>query len=348
MPSTTSAFGSFYDSSAVGTVVWNNETNAASSNNSYATTNSLAIGLISHYLVAYNPSSLSIPSGATITGIKITVERKSLVDSTLKDYSVRLYKSSTLVGDNKADTSIWIPTSDTNKDYGGDGQMWGTTWTPSDFGSGFGVGISFTAPSSATFGYIDYVSVTVYYELTVTNTESITLAEAVQYLTGKALTEGISLADTIIMLMNATKSEAVTITDACEALIVSTLSHTESVNIGDFIEMISGRVLTEDLTVADSLIFLAKSIQTENLTLADTINFLSVIAKSETISIADSVLKLQNLVKTESITIADVMSSYIFVSNAPLTKYGTRLLVDMQLDSGTKYFSTEDIYITEN
>jgi Secretion system C-terminal sorting domain len=45
------------------------------------------------------------------------------------DYSVRLKKSSGLVGTDKAIVNTEWPTSDTYSSYGGAGDLWGTTWT---------------------------------------------------------------------------------------------------------------------------------------------------------------------------------------------------------------------------
>lgn len=345
MPSVSSTFSSFVEDSSVGSIAWNNEAQAATSNNLYATTNQLWPGNISYYLKCTNPS-LSIPVGATITGIKIAIERKSLQANAIQDYSIKLVKGGLITGDQKADTSIYLPTSDTNKDYGGSSDLWGLSWLYSDFGSTFGVVISYRG-YVASYAYIDAVTVTVYYELATTQTESLTIAEALTFLTGKALAEGVSLSELLTMLISPTYTESLAIADVCQALKVRLLDQTEAINLGDFIDFLHGKVYAEDISVADAIEFLVGLMQSENLTLTDTMEFLTTMSSSENITITDAVVKLIQTVSTQDISIADIMSSYVFIPNVPLSKYSTRILIDMMLDSGTQRFSTEDIYITE-
>ena len=65
--------GTVVDSDATGTVAWTNPMNATTSDNVYATI-SCPTG-ISHYLKATN-FGFSIPTGATINGIVVEIERK--------------------------------------------------------------------------------------------------------------------------------------------------------------------------------------------------------------------------------------------------------------------------------
>lgn len=346
MASITSVFSSFVEDNSIGTITWNNEAQAASSDNLYATTNQLSNN-ISVYLKCTNPASLSIPVGATITGIKIAIERKALNVNSIKDYSIRLVKGGTIQGDNKADTSIYLPIADTSKDYGSSSDLWGLSWLYSDFGSTFGVVISYNAGFAASFAYVDAVTVTVYYELTTTQTESLAIAESLTFLSNKALAEGISLAEVLTMLIRPTYTESLAIADVCAALKVIPMQQAEAITIGDFIEFLNGKVYTEDISVADVIEFLIGLMQTENLTITDTLNFLTTISSSENITISDAVTKLIQKINIQGITISDIMSAYVFIPNVPLSKYGTRILIDMMLDSGTLRFSTEDIYITE-
>ena len=203
--------------------------------------------------------------------------------------------------------------------------------------------------NTATSAYNPWVEFanTIVFGLYSTQTEVISLNEALKFLASKALAENISLAEVLNMLISPTYTESVTITDACEALIVTIATQEEGIDISDFIEMISGKFFAEGISIADAIVFLAYKLQSETITLTDLANFLIEVSGSETVTISDAITKLMSVSATEGINISDIMSSYIFFPNMPLAKYNTRILIDMLLDSGTKHFSTEDIYITE-
>ena len=135
------------DDSSYGLYEWNNPSYAESSDTNYATSK---IGNDpTHYLKATGFDFSSIPSDATINGIKVEIQRyKSGSGSSITDRRVSLLKSGSIVGDNKADTSSW-PTTDTWKTYGGTTDLWGTTWTASDIkNSNFGVILSAQAKNT--------------------------------------------------------------------------------------------------------------------------------------------------------------------------------------------------------
>jgi hypothetical protein len=88
-------------------------------------------------------SGFSIPTGATITGIRVFLVRNRDATppstSVVTDQVVQLLRENAPVGDNKA--SYGWPASDTPVAvyYGGDGDLWGETWTPADINhAGFG------------------------------------------------------------------------------------------------------------------------------------------------------------------------------------------------------------------
>ena len=87
----------------------------------------------------------SIPDTATPVGIIARVRRdysSSVPPQSVRDHTVRLTKDGTnMVGDNKADTaSDWAHVTVTNVDYGGEGDLWGTTFTVAELkASTFGV-----------------------------------------------------------------------------------------------------------------------------------------------------------------------------------------------------------------
>lgn len=185
------------------------------------------------------------------------------------------------------------------------------------------------------------------YILSTTQAENIAIAEALKFLAGKALAEGVSLTEILSMLVQPNYTESVAIADACEALKVIISTQAETITLGDFIDLLSGRVLSEGVTMTDAILFLAQAVRSEALTITDTMNLLTQVSHTEGITVADAIAKLVIKMRGETVTISDIMSSYIFVPNNPLARYGTRVLVDMQFDSGTEYYSTEDIYIEE-
>lgn len=78
-----------------------------------------------------------VPAGATITGVVVRVERSyssSAPPQQVRDSALRLTKDGTnMVGDNLADTTTdWPLNSDANVDYGGAGDLWGTTLTAAE------------------------------------------------------------------------------------------------------------------------------------------------------------------------------------------------------------------------
>lgn len=83
----------------------------------------------------------TLPTNAKITGIKVTVDRGASPSSCITDYTVRLVKNGVAVGDNKADQCdncewpyYWWDRT-TSATYGGNGDMWGISWTASDINS---------------------------------------------------------------------------------------------------------------------------------------------------------------------------------------------------------------------
>ena len=105
----------------------------------------------------------SIPSTATIDGIKVELERRELntIDNVI-DASVRLYKDGTgFVGSDKADTLTEWPTNDTIKTYGGPSDLWGTAWTRNEVVNDLEFGIAVNADQGRAL--IDYVKITIYY-----------------------------------------------------------------------------------------------------------------------------------------------------------------------------------------
>jgi len=167
--SATNNGGTFVNDSTVGTVDWQNPTYAQTQNDSYATAGLRRRNPISHYLKATN-FSFAIPSGATIQGIVVEVDRYASTGSggtRVSDNSIRLVKDETIGGDDKSTGLAW-PNSDTDtyQSYGGSTDLWGLNWSSDDInGSDFGVVISAQKDNSnnTRTAYVDHIRITVYY-----------------------------------------------------------------------------------------------------------------------------------------------------------------------------------------
>lgn len=122
----------------------------------------------SKYIVASN-FGFSIPSGATVSGILVEIMRceRSGSGVVTKDEAVYLTNSSYEdLGNNKADTAnnYNTPGSSTYKQYGGQSDSWGYSFTPSIVNSsGFGVKIKAKSHSLTSEPGIIHVRMTVYY-----------------------------------------------------------------------------------------------------------------------------------------------------------------------------------------
>jgi hypothetical protein len=160
------------DDSAVGTDVWNNPGNVASSDNVYSNVNVAAPGAAetSHYLKCTN-FGFAIPSGATINGVTVAIERKALTAGTanvfVKDSTIKLVKGGTVSGANKANTVTYWPTTEGSVSYGGAADLWTLTLSDTDInGSTFGVVLSVSIRDRfgvGQVGYVDLISITIDY-----------------------------------------------------------------------------------------------------------------------------------------------------------------------------------------
>jgi hypothetical protein len=139
--------GSVIDDASRGSVAFMNATDAAGSDNSYATA-LLSGNEATHYLRA-TKFGFHIPAGATIIGIQADVERKSSSNTnTVKDSSVRMVRADGSLGDlDKALTTNW-GTSDVHRTYGSSADVWNESgWSASainddDFGLAFAAAAS--------------------------------------------------------------------------------------------------------------------------------------------------------------------------------------------------------------
>lgn len=164
MPSVTRTCGTGANDASYGTHAWSNPTRITSNDGSLASTT--LISGSTNYLKATNFNfSTLIPAGSTITGIAVSWEIDDGNDQICADDRVRIVKGG-VIGSTDLGRGAGVnwPTIQTLITFGGDGELWGETWTVSDIESAtFGAVISaaktggFAAPSC------DYCSITVYY-----------------------------------------------------------------------------------------------------------------------------------------------------------------------------------------
>jgi hypothetical protein len=150
------------DDAAVGSEQWVSPTNIYSSDNQFAQITPLAQGRTTHYCRATG-FGFAIPSGATIDGVVVEVERREQSAVGVRDSSVRLYKAG-WAGDDKADTGTSWPTGDTYASYGSSTDDWNAALTDTIVNaSTFGAGVSAYNPGANTNIYIDHIRITIYY-----------------------------------------------------------------------------------------------------------------------------------------------------------------------------------------
>jgi len=138
--------------------MWTNPVLALTSNDAYTTAASGG----DQFFTIFNDFRLldSIPEGATITGLAVTVEGK--VDTSTGTVQVQFTKDgATAVGVND---TITLETTEAADTVGGNGELWSTTWTREDFGRSFGVLLTEgTNPGTIS---VDHITVTVHYTTT--------------------------------------------------------------------------------------------------------------------------------------------------------------------------------------
>ena len=152
------------DDNTVGTKAWSFPNRAKVSDAIYTLALLDTNGDISHYLKATN-FGFSIPTGATINGIIVEVQRRAQV-ATITDSEVKIVKSNGSIGTtNKATGTSW-PGTEAYASYGSSSDLWDETWAATDINnSNFGMVIAAISGSTTAFNYaeIDHIRITVYY-----------------------------------------------------------------------------------------------------------------------------------------------------------------------------------------
>lgn len=105
-----------------------------------------------------------IPSGSTIVGIELDIEKCQTAEYIICDSSVRLRKSTGQVGDDKASATEW-PTTDTYVTHGGSSDDWNAGLSDSDIRStGFGMDLSvLNTAITVSMAEVDHVRIKVHY-----------------------------------------------------------------------------------------------------------------------------------------------------------------------------------------
>lgn len=155
----------------------------------------------SNYLKATN-FGFSIPSNATIEGIVVNVDRSASVVNTVTEAEIKLLKAGTIVGNNAATVNYW-PTTAAVASYGSSSGLWGTTWTYSDINdTNFGVVLATQSSPTGKTGYVDYISITVYYSVLVYLASSIVQAPSVTPALTREIRFATSVAQTPAIVVN--------------------------------------------------------------------------------------------------------------------------------------------------
>jgi hypothetical protein len=132
-------------------VSWTNPSNAASSDNTYAT--ATVTSNITHWLWCTGADFSEVPSGATITGVKIRFERKqnNLIDGGISTTYVQLIKGGALTGTEQTQSISWPAGDGVSSEIGGTGNLLGATFTEAE-AIASDTGVAIAARDDAGFG----------------------------------------------------------------------------------------------------------------------------------------------------------------------------------------------------
>ena len=152
--------GTFANDATVGTIDWDTPSNASASDDTRASA-VLLITEVTKYLKATN-FGFNIPTGSTIRGIVVEVEKSSVLGTTIEDNSVKIVKGGTIGGTEQKAAGAW-GTTDAYTTYGSATDLWGVTWTAEDINlSTFGVVVAADATAAGT-ARIDHIRITIHY-----------------------------------------------------------------------------------------------------------------------------------------------------------------------------------------
>ncbi len=169
--------GTGANDASVGTVAWSNPGNITANDGSSASYTSGTA--VSNYLKGTN-FGFSIPSGATIDGIEVTIER-GVIAGNATDAHVRIVKGGSISATNLTTGATWNSGSMVVDTLGGPTELWGESWTSTDINAsdfGFAVALSTAGASPA---QVDYIAIKVYYTAAPPPAQPITQLQAFGY-----------------------------------------------------------------------------------------------------------------------------------------------------------------------
>jgi hypothetical protein len=158
--------GTVTNDATIGTTAWSSTSNATASDDTYAFTSGLAGA--NNYLKATN-FGFAIPSGSTINGIVVEIERKgggNGPNDYIVDNAVKIVKPDGTIGStDKKSGSYWTST-ESYATYGSSSDLWGETWTSDGINdSDFGIVLSAINPSPdyGATPYVDHFRIIIHY-----------------------------------------------------------------------------------------------------------------------------------------------------------------------------------------
>jgi hypothetical protein len=152
---------------------WTSASNVQTSDNVFATCLITGTNKPTYYLDAKNWGFQTsnnalpnyIPGSATINGIEVFITMKKTGVGKIRDNKIILLKAGSEAGSSKARSSVLWPTTAAETKFGGNIDLWGTTWTASDLiDVGFGVRIcAKNRGSKDAQAEIDYIRINIYF-----------------------------------------------------------------------------------------------------------------------------------------------------------------------------------------
>ncbi len=158
------------DDSTTGSLAWTSLSGALDAGGNAAT----ALGTGNTHRLQVTDFGFSVPAGATITGVTVSITRTGGEDKAVFDAIVKLIKGGSVVGTDNSNPAGWPGGTGAHagfavQTYGGD--LWGTSLTPADVNaSDFGVNLqaTITASGGVSAAFVDLIRVRVNYTTTST------------------------------------------------------------------------------------------------------------------------------------------------------------------------------------
>jgi hypothetical protein len=152
------------DASNSGTVAWQNLPGAQCDPDENRAMSGNASGNVHTQYLRFNNFGIQLPDECTISGIELTLVRRSLAGNAVSDRTVQLLRNGMPVGHNQRYAQIW-EAEWTGATYGGPLDTWGQKWTAAELRSpGFGLLFDASIQGPEDRAEIDQVLMTVYFQ----------------------------------------------------------------------------------------------------------------------------------------------------------------------------------------